>query len=469
MFSQFFISRPKFAFVISIVLVIIGLISIKMLPVAQYPQIVPPEVSITATYPGADAETIERTVITPIEEELNGVEDMIYMSSTCANDGTATITVTFDIGSDPGMNTVNTDIRVGIAEPKLPEEVKQEGIIVEQKSTDMLMMINVISPNNEHDGIYLSNFASLNIRDIIGRIPGVSDAEVLGGQDYAMRIWLDPDKLTDLNLAVQDIINALNEQNVQVAAGQIGAPPISKNQKFQYTVRTKGRLETPEEFGNIIIKTNKDGAIVRLKDVAAIELGAYTYSAFGELNGKPSANLVVYQLPNANSIKVANAIKAELAVMKETFPDDVDCLILYDTTDFINASISELVHTLITAIILVVLTTFLFLQDWRATLVPSVTIPVSLIATFGGLLLVGYSINTISLFGLILSVGIVIDDSILIIENVQRIMRNEGLPPVEATRKTMKEVESPIIASSCVLLAVFCSGYFFTRYNGYAL
>ena len=455
MFSQFFISRPKFAFVISIVLVIVGLIAIKMLPIAQFPQIVPPEVSITATYPGADAETIERTVIAPIEEELNGVEDMIYMTSTCANDGTAKITVTFKVGSDPGMNTINTEIRVGIAEPKLPEEVKEQGVVVEQKSSDMLMMLNVISPDNKHDGIYLSNFASLNIRDIIGRVPGVSDVEVLGGQNYAMRIWLDPDKLTDLKLTVQDIVTALDEQNVQIAAGQIGAAPVSKQQKFQYTVRTKGRLETPEEFENIIIKTNSSGAIVRLKDVAKIEMGAYSYSAHGELDGKPAANLAIYQLPAANSVKVSNSIKAELAKMKETFPDDVKCLILYDTTDFIYASIDELIHTLVTAIILVILTTFLFLQDWRATLVPSVTIPVSLIATFGGLLLMGYSINTISLFGLILSVGIVIDDSILIIENVQRVMHDEGLPPVEATRKTMKEVGPPIVASSCVLLAVF--------------
>jgi hydrophobic/amphiphilic exporter-1 (mainly G- bacteria), HAE1 family len=455
MSSQFFISRPKFAFVISIVLVIAGLVSIKELPIAQYPQIVPPEVSITATYPGADAETIEKTVVAPIEEEVNGVEDMIYMKSTCSNDGNATIIVTFKVGSDPGMNTVNTENRVGIAEAKLPVEVIKQGIVVEQKSSDMLMILNVVSPNNKHDGIFLSNFASLNIRDIISRIPGVADVEVLGGQDYAMRIWLNPEKLTDLKITVQDVIDALNEQNVQVAAGQIGGAPVTKEQRFQYTVRTKGRLETPEEFKKIIIRAEKSGAIVRLKDIARIDLGAYSYSSFGQLDGKPSANLAVYQLPGANSVQVANGIKVELKKMEKYFPKDVKALILYDTTDFIYASINELIHTLITAIILVVLTTFLFLQDWRATFIPSITIPISLIATFTGLLFMGYTINTISLFGLILSVGIVIDDSILIIENVQRIMRDEGLPPVEATQKTMKEVTSPIIASSCVLLAVF--------------
>ena len=455
MSSQFFISRPKFAFVISIVLVIAGLVSIKQLPIAQYPQIVPPEVSITATYPGADAETIEKTVVAPIEEEVNGVEDMIYMKSTCSNDGTATIIVTFKVGSDPGMNTVNTENRVGIAEAKLPEEVIKQGIVVEQKSSDMLMILNVISPNNKHDGVFLSNFASLNIRDIISRIPGVADVEVLGGQDYAMRIWLNPEKLTDLKITVQDVIDALNEQNVQVAAGKIGGAPVSKNQRFQYTVRTKGRLETPKEFEKIIIKAKKTGAIVRLKDIARIELGAYSYSAFGQLDGKPSANMAVYQLPGANSVEVANGIKSELKKMEKIFPKDVKALILYDTTDFIHASINELIHTLITAIILVILITFLFLQDWRATFIPSITIPISLIATFTGLLFMGYTINTISLFGLILSVGIVIDDSILIIENVQRIMQDEGLSPLEATQKTMKEVTSPIIASSCVLLAVF--------------
>ena len=455
MLSQFFISRPKFAFVISIILVVTGIVSINQLPIAQYPQIVPPEVSITATYPGADAETIEKTVIAPLEEEINGVEDMIYMKSTCSNDGKATIIVTFKVGSNPGMNTVNTELRVGIAEPKLPSDVRTQGIVVKQKSSDMLMILNVISPNNKHDGIYLSNFASLNIRDVITRIPGVADVEILGGLDYAMRIWLNPNKLTDLKITVQDVIDALNEQNVQVAAGQVGGAPVSEDQRLQYTVKTKGRLETTKEFENIIIRAEKTGAIIRLKDIARIELGSLSYSSFGQLDGKPSANLAVYQLPDANSVQVADQIRVELKNMKEIFPKDVKALILYDTTDFIHASVDELFHTLIIAIILVVLTTFLFLQDWRATFVPSITIPISLIATFTGLQLMGYSINTISLFGLILSVGIVIDDSILIIENVQRLMHDEGLYPVEATRKTMNEVSSPIIASSCVLLAVF--------------
>jgi hydrophobic/amphiphilic exporter-1 (mainly G- bacteria), HAE1 family len=455
MISQFFITRPKFAFVISIVFVIAGLIAIKVLPVAQYPQIVPPQVSITANYPGANAETVEKTVITPIEQEINGVEDMIYMSSKSANDGSASITVTFGIGTDPNMNTVNTDNKVSVALPKLPVEVTQQGVTVKQKASQILMVLNVVSPSGKYDSIFLSNFATLNIRDVIARVPGVSEAIVLGGQDYSMRIWLNPDKMASLSLTTQDVINAIKEQNIQVAAGQIGSAPIGPDQQFQYTIQTKGRLSSAKEFEDVIIREYNDGSTVTLKDVAKVELGATSYSAYGMLNGKPAANLAVFQLPDANAVEVADAIKAELKKMSGQFNKDVNCVILYDTTDFVTASIREVVETLYIAVILVVLVTFLFLQDWRTALIPIIAIPVSLIGTFAFLLAFGYSINTISLFGLILAIGIVVDDAIVVVENTNRIMEEEGLAAPEATSKSMYEVSGPVIATTLVLLAVF--------------
>ncbi|MCP4179062.1 MAG: multidrug efflux RND transporter permease subunit [bacterium] len=455
MISQFFISRPKFAFVISIVIVIAGLIAIKSLPVAQYPQIVPPQVSITTTYPGASAKTVEETVITPIEQQLNGVEKMIYFTSKSANDGSATITVSFEIGSDPNMNTVNTQNRVAIATPSLPEEVKRQGITVKQQSSEMLLIINVYSDNPKLDGVYLSNFCSLNILDEITRIPGVGQANILGAQEYAMRIWLDPNKLTSLKMSTEEVINAIQQQNIQVASGQIGGAPSKKGQQFQYTIQTLGRLSSVKEFENIIIRESSSGAKVRIKDVAKVELGSFSYSAYGQLNGKPSALLAVYQLPDANALDVGNKVKAKLAELKKSFPKNIDTNVLYDTTKFVSASISEVVETLVIAVLLVIFVTYIFLQDWRSTLIPTVAIPVSLIGTFAVLLALGYSINLITLFGLILAIGIVVDDAIVVIENVNRIMEEEGLPPKEATSKSMKQVTAPIIATTLVLLATF--------------
>jgi hydrophobic/amphiphilic exporter-1 (mainly G- bacteria), HAE1 family len=455
MISQFFIRRPKFAFVISIVFVIAGLIAIKCLPVAQYPQIVPPEVSITASYPGANAATVEKTVITPIEQEVNGVEDMIYMSSKSANDGTASITVTFGIGTDPNMNTVNTDNKVSIALPKLPEEVRQHGVTVKQKSSQILMMLNVVSPSGKYDGVFLSNYATLNIKDAIARVPGVSEATVLGGQDYSMRIWLDPNKMSSLSLTTQDVLDAIKEQNIQVAAGQIGSAPIANDQQFQYTIQTKGRLSSVKEFKNIIVREYNDGSSVKLKDVAKVELGATSYSAYGMLNGKPSANLAVFQLPDANALEVSKAIRVELKKLSNRFNKDVDCKVLYDTTDFVKASINEVIETLYIAVFLVILVTFVFLQDWRIALIPTIAIPVSLIGTFAFLLAMGFTINTISLFGLILAIGIVVDDAIVVVENTNRIMEEEGLGAVEATKKSMNQVTGPVIATTLVLMAVF--------------
>jgi hydrophobic/amphiphilic exporter-1 (mainly G- bacteria), HAE1 family len=455
MISQFFISRPKFAYVISIVIVIAGLIAIDALPVAQYPEIVPPQVSITTTYPGASAKTVEETVITPIEQQLNGVENMIYFTSKSANDGSATITVSFEIGSDPNMNTVNTQNRVAIATPTLPEEVKRQGVTVKQQSSEMLLIINVYSDNPKYDGIFLSNFCSLNILDEITRIPGVGQANILGGQEYSMRIWLDPNKLTSLKMSPEEVINAIQQQNIQVAAGQIGGAPSAKGQQFQYTIQTLGRLSSVKEFENIILRESNSGASVKIKDVAKVELGSFSYSSYGQLNGKPSALLAVYQLPNANALDVGNKVKAKLAELTGTFPKDIETNVLYDTTKFISASISEVVETLIIAVLLVIFVTYIFLQDWRSTLVPTIAIPVSLIGTFAVLLALGYSINLITLFGLILAIGIVVDDAIVVIENVNRIMEEEGLPPKEATSKSMKQVTGPIVATTLVLMATF--------------
>ena len=455
MISQFFISRPKFAFVISIVFLIAGGVAIKTLPVAQYPQIVPPQVTITATYPGANAKTVADTVITPIEAEVNGVQDMIYMSSKSANDGTATITVTFAIGTDPEMNTVNTNNRVAIATPKLPEEVRRQGVTVKQKSSQILMILSLVSPTNKYDSLFLSNYTSLNIRDEIARIPGVSDASIFGVQDYSMRIWLDPNKLTSLKLTTQDVIDSIREQNIQVAAGQIGAAPSKPNQQFQYTIQTRGRLSSVKEFENIIVKEENDGSVVRVRDIAKVELGSAMYSSFGEVNGKPAANLSIALLSDANALQVAEAIKAKLKTISKKFPKDIKCLILYDTTKFVEASIDEVLETLYIAVFLVILVVFVFLQDWRSALIPTVAIPVSLVGTFAFLLAFGYTINTISLFGLILAIGIVVDDAIVVVENVNRIMAEEGLDSVEATRKSMREVTGPVIATTLVLMAVF--------------
>ena len=455
MISQFFIKRPKFAFVISIVFVISGLIAIKCLPVAQFPQIVPPQVTIAATYPGANAEIVEKTVITPLEQEINGVEDMIYMSSKSSNDGSALITVTFGIGTDPNMNTVNTDNKVSVALSKLPPEVIQQGITVKQESTQILMVLSVVSPSGKYSHSFLNNFTLLNLKDVIARVPGVSDAVIYGEQDYSMRVWLNPDKMASLSLTTQDVILAIREQNEQVAAGQIGSAPIDEDQQFRYTIQTKGRLSSVQEFEDIIIREYNDGSVVTVRDVAKVELGSASYSTYGKLNGKPAANLDIYQRPNANALEVATAIKAELKKLSYLFNEDVDCNIIYDTTNFIRESMNEVLVTLYIAVILVILITFLFLQNWRIALIPTIAIPVSLIGTFAFLLAFGFSINTISLFGLILAIGIVVDDAIVVVENTTRIMEQEGLSAAKATSKSMYEVTGPCIATTLVLLAVF--------------
>ncbi|HBM15368.1 MAG TPA: hydrophobe/amphiphile efflux-1 family RND transporter [Lentisphaeria bacterium] len=455
MFSHFFIERPKFAFVVSILIVLAGLIAIAMLPVAQYPEITPPVVNVSTHYPGADASTVEQTVVIPLEEQINGVENMLYMSSTSSNDGSASIDVTFNIGTDHDINTVNTQNRVAQALSSLPDTVTKQGVTVKAKSTDMLAIIDIYSPDEKHDGIFLSNYASLNIRDEMMRVPGVGDATLLGGQDYSMRIWLDPDKLTSLNLTVGDVLKAIEEQNIQVAAGVVGSEPSASNQKLQYTIRAKGRLSNVEEFKNMILREDSDGSIVKVKDVARVELGSYSYNAFGELNKKPCALLAIYQLPGSNALEVVDHVYKKLDTLSKQFPKGIAVNILYDSTTYVRLSIKEVIKTLIIAVCLVIFVTFLFLQNWKAALIPTLAVPVSLIGTFAVLMAFGYSINTVTLFGLILAIGIVVDDAIVVIENVHRIMSEEGLSAKEATKKSMLQVTSPVVATTLVLMAMF--------------
>lgn len=454
MFSLFFIDRPKFAFVISIVITLAGLLSIPLLPVAEFPDVSPPLVSVTTSYPGANAETVKNAIAIPIEAEVNGVEGALYMSSNSANDGTYKLDITFEVGSDPDMAQVRVQNLVQQAMPKLPEEVTRQGVNVNKQSTSMTMVVNLLSPNETHDALFLSNYASLNITDALARIPGVSKVDILGGLDYGMRIWLNPDRMSSLNLTVQDILNSVQAQNIQVAAGQVGAPPAPSYQQFQYTLQTKGRLSSVEEFEDIVLIAKEDGTAVKLKDVARIELGSESYVSYGRLDNGPSTVIAVYQLPEANALEISEQVSAEMTKLAANFPEDIEFGILYDTTKFVDESIKEVVTTLFQALLLVVVVVFIFLQDVRSTLIPAIAIPVSLIGTFAVLLATGMSINTVTLFALILAIGVVVDDAIVVIENVQRHIA-DGLSPKEATRVAMKEVFGPVIATTLVLLAVF--------------
>ena len=454
MFSQFFISRPKFAFVISILITLVGLLAIPTLPVAQFPQITPPTVQVTTVYPGASAEVVEQTVAAPLEAEINGVEGMIYMSSKSANDGSMSLTVTFEVGTDADIAAVNVQNRVSAATAKLPEEVVRQGVVTKKTSTDMVLVANLYSPNGTRDGLFLSNYASINVRDVLARVPGVGNAQIFGELSYSMRIWLDPNRMSSLGVTTVDVADALREQNVQVPAGQVGAPPAPPGQQFTYTVSTQGRYSEPEEFEDIIIRSNPDGSRIRIRDIARVELGSEYYSSYGRLNGDPSVVLGIYQLPGSNALDVADRIRARLENLSESFPDDVEYAVLYDTTRYVRISIKEVIVTLFQAVGLVVLVVFIFLGDWRSTLVPGIAIPVSLIGSFAVLALVGFSINTIVLFALILAIGIVVDDAIVVVENTQRHIA-DGLDPPEATRLAMKEVAAPVIATTLVLLAVF--------------
>ncbi|MBL8516336.1 MAG: multidrug efflux RND transporter permease subunit [Betaproteobacteria bacterium] len=455
MFSRFFIDRPIFAFVISIFIVIAGLASMRSLPIAQYPEISPPVVQVIAVYPGASAEVIEQTVAAPIENALTGIEGLMYMASTSTSNGTVTIQVTFEIGTDPDKAAQNINNRVKQVEAKLPQEVRRQGVTVEKGSSAFLQVLAFYSPDGRFNDLYTSNYVTLNVLDNIKRIPGTTSVQIFGAKDYAMRIWLKPDRMTQLRVTVDDVTRALNEQNAQFAAGKIGQSPTGGGQELVYSVTTKGRLSTAEEFENVIVRANTDGSALRLKDIARVELGAKDYDFIGRVNGKPATLIGIFLQPGANALAVADEVNATMTRLKSKFPAGLDYSVPYDTTRFVKVSIREVVKTLAEAMALVFLVVFLFLQNWRATLIPFAAVPVSLIGTFAGLMALGYSINTLTLFGMVLSIGIVVDDAIVVLENVERIMHEEGLNARDAAIKAMKEVTGPVIAIVLVLVSVF--------------
>ncbi|BDU40302.1 efflux RND transporter permease subunit [Vibrio nigripulchritudo] len=456
MLSRFFIQRPKFALVISIILTLAGAISLLVLPVSEYPEISPPSVNVTAYYTGASAEVLEQAIADPIETSVNGVEDMIYMSSKSANDGSYSLNVTFDIGTDPDMAQVNVQNRVTQIESKLPPEVRMVGVTVKKNSPDLLMVLNFYSPEGKYNDQFLINYVNLNVKDQLARVKGISNVSVIGGGEYAMRVWLDPEKLASLKMTTSDVYAALAEQNVQVAAGNIGAAPYANPQEVQFNLVTKGRLETVEEFEGVMLRANPDGSAVYLKDVARVELGKNFYNGTGLFRGQDASIVVLSLQSGANALESGGLVMERLEELSKTFPEGMVYETSYDTTLFVEESIKGVVKTLIEAILLVIAVTYLFLGSARATLIPVIAIPVSLIGTFAIMLATGFTINTVTLFGLILAIGIVVDDAILVIENVDTIMkRDPSLTPRQATLKAMKEVTGPIITSTLVLLAVF--------------
>ena len=456
MFSAFFIDRPKFALVIAIVMTMAGGLSIYMLPVTEYPAIAPPSIQVRAAYPGASAEVVEATVGIPIEDAVNGVEDMIYMSSKSANDGSYSLTVTFKVGSDADMALVRVQNRVKLAEPSLPVEVNAMGLSIAERSPDMLKIVSFTSPDNSLDYKFISNYVKINVQSALARVEGISSADILGEADYSMRLWLDPDRMANLGLSVADIHAALREQNVQVAAGKIGAPPFDGPLQTEYTLQVKGRLQEVEEFNEIVLRAREDGSAIYLRDVARVELGQSDYNFFGEINARPAVNVALYTLADANALASGAAVDKIIEDLSGYFPAGLDYIISYDTTRYVSTAVRQVVIALFQAVALVIAITFMFLGNWRATLVPTLAIPVSLVATFAVLQLLGMSINTITLFGLILAIGIVVDDAILVIENCDRHLREDPtMTAREATLITMREVGGAIIATTLVLLSVF--------------
>lgn len=452
--SAHFIDRPRLATVIAVVMAIAGALALFQIPIAQFPQITPPEVQVTASYPGANASVLEESVGAPIEDQVNGVEDMLYMSSSSTNNGTYSLTVTFAVGTDPALAQVNVQNRVALATPRLPASVTQTGVSVRARSSSMLMGVAIYSPEGTRDEIFISNYAANNIRDAIARVAGVGEAGIFG-PSYSMRIWMNPDRMQALGLTATDLTSAIQAQNAQASAGQLGSPPATSGQQLQLTIMAQGRLATEEDFSNIIVRTNTEGALVRLRDVARVELGAQSYDTASTFNGQPSATVVVYQSADANALAVSRAVLSELDRLSRQFPEDVAYAIVFDTTTFITETIKEIAITLAITFALVVAVTYFFLQDWRATVIPTLTIPVSLIGGFAVLYLLDYSANTITLFAVILAISLVVDDAIIVVENVKRLMAEERLNVHDATRRTMSQVTGPIVATTLVLAALF--------------
>jgi HAE1 family hydrophobic/amphiphilic exporter-1 len=455
MLSRFFIERPIFASVVSILIIFAGAVSVSTLPVAQYPDIVPPVVQVTASYPGADPRVIADTVAAPIEQQVNGVDNMLYMSSQSAADGSYTLNVTFALGTDIDMDTVLTQNRVAAALSQLPQDVQRLGVTTKKVSSSLVMVVGFYSPDNRYNDLFLTNYVTINVKDVLSRISGVGNVVTYPMQDYSMRLWLDADKLKARKLTVNDVVNALQAQNVQVAAGQLGQPPVPDNQVYQLSVNTLGRLTEVKQFEEVILKTGKGTRTIRVKDVARVELGGQAYDFRSMLRGKPAATMLVYQSPGSNALQVSDSIDKALEDLKKSFPQGLDYEVLYQISDFVRASIKEVVITLVEAFILVVIVVYIFLQSWRATLIPIITIPVSLIGTFFVMDLMGFSINMVTLFGMVLAIGLVVDDAIVVVENVERNMAEHGLSPKEAAIRAMEEITSAIIGITLVLMAVF--------------
>src|SRR5438034_2404886 len=471
MLARFFIDRPVLAWVISVVIILLGVIAAALLPIAEYPEITPPTVRVTANYPGANAQVVADTVAAPIEQQVNGVENMLYMSSQSSNDGSYVLDVTFALGTDVNMAQVLVQNRVAIAEPTLPDVVKAIGVTTKKRSPDILLVANLTSDDDPATGrpyfdrLYISNYATIQLKDALARLEGVGDIFVIGQQDYSRRVWLDPDKLQSRNLTAGDVIRVLREQNVQVAAGQIGQPPVPRGQDFQYTMSTLGRLVEPEQFANIVLKTGADGEVTYLKDVSRTELGARSQDTIARVDGKPAAGLAIFLLPGANALDTADRVKAKMRELGARFPRGLVYGFHYDTTPFIRESVDEVFNTLRDAIILVAVVVMLFLQDWKALLLPVIDVAVSLVGTFAVMKLLGFSLNNLTLFGLVLAIGIVVDDAIVVLENIERWL-DKGLPVREATIQAMNEITGPIFAITLVLSSVLLPSAFLGGITG---
>jgi len=452
--ARFFIGRPIVAIVISIITVTAGLLAMRSLPVAQYPSIIPPQIIVNGTFTGADAVTVEQSVATPLEQQMNGVDDMLYMQSTNANDGTMALTVTFDIDTDPNIDQVNVTNRVSQAQPNLPPDVNQFGLAYRKSTGLPMLVISLFSPHQRYDSLFLANYANININDALYRVRGVGEVRLFGASDYAMRVWLKPDVLAKLGLTVPDLVRAVSQQSTVNPAGRVGADPAPPGKEMTYTVRAQGRLQTAEEFAQIVVRSNPDGSVVRLSDVARIELGALNYQQVSRVNKQPGSIVAVFQAPGSNALDVARGVKSAMAELKQRFPPDLDYVITLDTTLPVTEGISEIAKTILEAMALVTLVVFLFLQNWRATVIPLIAVPVSLIGTFAVFPLLGFSINTLSLFGLVLAIGLVVDDAIVVVEAVEHHIE-EGMSPRDATLQAMKEVSGPVVAIALVLSSVF--------------